>query len=186
MLAVSLGVALLAGSTGPALAQVTANGIGSTALAHRLLEAYRQEQGHFTVGLDILTIGSMRRDRALGYPRSAIGVNCGLGVTLRRYSLPTELEVQTVAERVARRYVLRGLDLTWNEYRREVRRALDRSWFRYFGVNTMALIVPAVEFGWTYDTAGVSGTGAGIDVGIRWGLSTLLVPAPYVGVTYSF
>ncbi|WP_324668059.1 hypothetical protein [Geochorda subterranea] len=186
IVAALLGVALWVGSTGPAFAQATANGLDSTALVHRLLEAYRQEQGHFTLGLDILTIGSIRKDRALGYPRSAIGANLGLGVTWRNYSLPSELEVQAAAERVATRYAQLGLDLTWDEYRREVRRALDRSWFRYFGVNTMALIIPAVEFGWTYDTAGVSGTGAGIDVGVLWGLSTLLFPAPYVGVTYSF
>lgn len=181
-----LGAAVWLGATGAAFAQAAADAVDSTALVQRLLEAYRQEQGHFTLGLDMLGIGSVRKDRALGYPRSAIGANLGLGVTWRSYSLPSELEVEAVAERVATRYARLGVDLSWDEYRTEVRRALDRRWFRYFGVNTVVLIIPAVEFGWTYDTAGVSGTGAGIDVGVLWGLSTLLVPAPYIGVTYSF
>lgn len=151
-----------------------------------LLQDYRQVQGHFTLGLDLVSIGTVRKDKALGYPRSALAANLALGVTWRTYTVPSESEVRVVAERVAARYGADGRHLDWDEFRAEVRRELNRSWFRYFGIHTVALIVPGIEFGWTYDTAGVSGSGAAFDVGIAWGLSTILIPTPYIGVTYSF
>lgn len=151
-----------------------------------LLQEYKQVQGHFTLGLDLVGIGTVRKDKALGYPRSALAGNLGLGVTWRTYTVPSESEVRAVAERVAARYGEDGRRLDWDAFRAEVRRQLNRSWFRYFGVHTVLLVVPGIEFGWSYDTAGVSGSGAAFDVGVAWGLSTVLIPAPYIGVTYSF
>lgn len=153
-------------------------------MVESLLSDYRRSDGHFTLGLDLLTIGAIWRDGALGYPRTAFGANALLGVTWRRYRLPSEGEVRAAAEQVVR-YRLSPA-VSWRQFREEVRDTLNRRWFSYFGINTVVLVVPALEWGWSYDMAGIDGSGLQVNLSLVWGLWTSLIPLPSLGLAYSF
>lgn len=151
----------------------------------RLLLEYGKTTGHSVVGLDLLTFGVMQRDAALGFPKAALGGNFVLGITWRFYRIPSDAEVERVAEQVQAAYSLTG-GLSWQALRREVRAALNRRWFTYFGINTAALLVPAMEWGGTLDFAGPEGFGLQVNLSLVWGLWTALVPIPWVGLTFTF
>jgi hypothetical protein len=46
-----------------------------------LISDLDRNESHFMLGLDMIVIGSMIRDAALGYPRSAVGMSPLLGVS---------------------------------------------------------------------------------------------------------
>lgn len=147
-----------------------------------LISDLDRNESHFMLGLDMIVIGSMSRDAALGYPRSAVGMSPLLGVTWRQYKgQPTQSEIVRAAEVVSRNYG----DLPEDEWRKRVKNEVGDNSFTYVGVST-TLYLPGIDAGFSWDFADHKGSGWNFAVGITWGLNTMLVPIPYVAASYSF
>lgn len=141
-----------------------------------------RNQPHFTLGLDMIVVGSIERDAALGYPRSAWGVSPRLGITWRHYNgQPSHREIERAAEIVNRNYS----DFPEDDWRKRVKAEVADNSFGYVGISTM-LFLPGIDAGFSWDFADHRGIGGTFSLGITWGLNTFLIPVPYLAGSYSF
>ena len=144
-----------------------------------LFDDLRFTESHFTLGIDMLLIGAIKRDQALGYPQSAWGMNPMLGVVWRDYSgQPSLARIRRAAETVDQVYG----PLPEDEWRRLVKEEVDDHFFTYFGVMTTFLLLPGIDFGLMWDFADHHGVGPSVSAGVTVGLFPLI----YAGVSYSF
>lgn len=99
-----------------------------TATVEKLMSNYEITEGKFAFGLDLMTVSSVQRDLALGYPHCAIGGNLGLGIMWRKYSgHPSSDKVANTAA-----YILeRSPDITMGDLAQSVKDELGHKWFRY-------------------------------------------------------
>lgn len=148
-----------------------------------LMDDLSRKKDHFTLGFDMLLIGVIERDRALGYPRAAWGMSPFLGFTWRDYDgQPSRLEIEKAAEVVTRDYG----SLPERQWRRRVKAEVSDFTFSYFGMVTTFFLLPGIDVGVMWDFADHDGVGPSISLGVTWGLNTFFFPAPYFAASYSF
>jgi len=144
-----------------------------------LFDDLQYTESHFTLGFDMLLIGSIERDRALGYPQSAWGFSPMLGVVWRDYSgHPSLARIRRAAESVDQVYG----SLPEDEWRRLVKQEVNDRFFAYFGVMTTFFLLPGVDIGVMWDFADHHGVGSSLSAGVAVGW----FPLKYVGVSHSF
>lgn len=144
-----------------------------------LFDDLRLTERHFTLGLDMLLIGFIERDRALGYPRSAWGLSPYLGIIWRDYSgQPSLARIRQAAETVEQVYGR----LPNDEWRRLVKEEVDDHFFTYFGVIVTFVLQPGIDVGATWDLADHNGVGPSFSAGAAVGP----YPVMYTAVSYSF
>lgn len=148
-----------------------------------LMNDLGRREDRFTVGMDMIVVGLIERDRALGYPRSAWGMSPLFGITWRDYDgQPSHREIRQAAKVVNRDYGL----LEERDWRRRVKAEVNKYVFSYLGVATSYFFLPGIDAGVMWDFADHEGVGPSVSIGISWGLNTFLRPFPYIAASYSF
>lgn len=147
-----------------------------------LLDDYYDTEGRTTGGFGCTVLmGRTNANRALGYPDSSYGINMGLGFTYRKYfNQPSEYLIERAANRVSEKVP----ELEERRFRDRVKDDVGQRWFPYAGLNSILVILPAVDCGMAYDFSASDGKGAILNAGVSLGGGLGLMPN--LGVQYSF
>lgn len=148
----------------------------------KLLDDYYDTDGRTTGGFGCaLLMGRTNTNRALGYPSLSYGINMGLGFTCRKYfNAPSEYLVERAANKVSEK----APDLEDRRFRDRVKDSVGQRWFPYAGLNSIVVILPAIDCGMAYDFTGADGKGAILNAGLSLGGGLGIMPN--LGVQYSF